>query len=255
MADTSLARSFPSSRRPVAWVTGASSGLGRATALGLARAGYELVLAGRSLQRHEDVLYACDWLGAPVRFVELDLADLGSVARAAAKARSEGGAIEALVLNAGVAGARGRTIDGFELAFGVNHLGHLLLATILMPLLRASRAARVVTVQPSSVMRARRTMRATQAFVGVVVALWLTRTTLNLQSAMGAIMTIGVAVANAQVYQRMHRAKAEGVTLTGPGGLLGDLTRRVLKAGLEGEMDGHVGYEKPPWRLGTAGQR
>ncbi len=146
MADTGLARALLSSRRPVAWITGASTGLGRATALGLARAGYELVLAGRSLQRHEDVLYACDWLGAPVRFVELDLADLGSVARAATTARNEGGAIEALVLNAGVAGARGRTIDGFELAFGVNHLGHLMLATMLMPLLRASRAARIVTV-------------------------------------------------------------------------------------------------------------
>ena len=44
--------------------------------------------------------------------------------------------------------------------------------------------------------------------------------------------------------QLVERAKAEGVKLTGPGGLLGDLTRRVLEAGLEGEMDTHVGYEK-----------
>jgi putative transposase len=42
----------------------------------------------------------------------------------------------------------------------------------------------------------------------------------------------------------VERAKAEGVTLTGPGGLLGDLTRRVLEAGLEGEMDAHLGYLK-----------
>ena len=40
--------------------------------------------------------------------------------------------------------------------------------------------------------------------------------------------------------QLVDRAKAEGVKLTGPGGLLGDLTKRVLEAGLEGEMDGHV---------------
>ena len=44
--------------------------------------------------------------------------------------------------------------------------------------------------------------------------------------------------------QLVDRAKAEGVKLTGLGGLLGDLTKRVLEAGLEGEMDGHVGYAK-----------
>ncbi len=44
--------------------------------------------------------------------------------------------------------------------------------------------------------------------------------------------------------QLVDRAKAEGVKLTGPGGLLGDLTKRVLEAGLEGEMDGHLGYAK-----------
>jgi len=44
--------------------------------------------------------------------------------------------------------------------------------------------------------------------------------------------------------QLVDRAKAEGVKLTGPGGLLGDLTKRVLEGGLEGEMDGHLGYAK-----------
>jgi len=44
--------------------------------------------------------------------------------------------------------------------------------------------------------------------------------------------------------QLVDRARAEGIKLTGPGGLLGDLTKRVLEAGLEGEMDVHVGYEK-----------
>ena len=44
--------------------------------------------------------------------------------------------------------------------------------------------------------------------------------------------------------QLVDRAKAEGVKLTGPGGLLGDLTKRVLEAGLEGETDGHLGYAK-----------
>ena len=44
--------------------------------------------------------------------------------------------------------------------------------------------------------------------------------------------------------QLVDRAKADGVKLTGPGGLLGQLTKRVLEAGLEGEMDGHLGYAK-----------
>ena len=44
--------------------------------------------------------------------------------------------------------------------------------------------------------------------------------------------------------QLVDKARAEGVKLTGPGGLLGDLTKRVLEAGLEGEMDAHLGYEK-----------
>jgi putative transposase len=44
--------------------------------------------------------------------------------------------------------------------------------------------------------------------------------------------------------QLVDRERAEGVTLTGAGGLLGDLTKRVLEAGLEGEMDGHLGYRK-----------
>ena len=51
-----------------------------------------------------------------------------------------------LLNNAGVAGSRGLTGDGFELAFGVNHLGHFLLTMLLMPLLRAAGQARIVTV-------------------------------------------------------------------------------------------------------------
>lgn len=127
--------------RRLAWITGASGGLGRATAHGLARQGFDLVLAGRSAERHQEVLREARALGADVRHVALDLSDLGSVAAAARPERP----IDALVLNAGVAGVRGLTADGFELAFGVNHLAHFLLTRLLMPALRAGQA-RVVTV-------------------------------------------------------------------------------------------------------------
>jgi putative transposase len=60
----------------------------------------------------------------------------------------------------------------------------------------------------------------------------------------GPVSEVASVVDEELAQQLVDRAKAEGVKLTGPGGLLGDLTRRVLEAGLEGEMDGHLGYAK-----------
>ncbi|WP_432490515.1 SDR family NAD(P)-dependent oxidoreductase, partial [Flavonifractor plautii] len=67
-------------------------------------------------------------------------------AGALAKLQQEAHPIALLVLNAGVAGARGLTRDGFELAFGVNHVGHFLLVSGLAPLLHQAGRARIVTV-------------------------------------------------------------------------------------------------------------
>jgi retinol dehydrogenase-12 len=78
--------------------------------------------------------------------VPLNLADLASVRAAAAQIAGTTDRLHLLLNNAGVAGSRGLTKDGFELAFGVNHLGHFLLTLLLMPLLRAAGQARVVTV-------------------------------------------------------------------------------------------------------------
>jgi NAD(P)-dependent dehydrogenase (short-subunit alcohol dehydrogenase family) len=78
--------------------------------------------------------------------VPLDLADLDSV-RAAAAAILAGGAVHALVNNAGLAGKRGQsTAQGFEMTFGVNHLGHFLLTVLLLDRLRETAGARVVNV-------------------------------------------------------------------------------------------------------------
>lgn len=125
-------------------ITGANAGIGRETARALAIRGARVLLAVRDLDKgraaKEDILR--DAPGAALHLVELDLADLGSVA-AAARAVEE--PIHVLVNNAGFHTARfERTRQGFESTFGVNHLGHFALTRALLP--RLAPGARVVTV-------------------------------------------------------------------------------------------------------------
>ena len=129
-------------------VTGANSGIGRATALALVGRGGRVHLACRSAEKAAPVLDEAQAVDGPgsAAFLELDLADLASVRRASAAFLGTGEPLHVLVNNAGVAGQRGQTAQGFELAFGVNHLGHFLLTKLLLERLRAGRPARVVTV-------------------------------------------------------------------------------------------------------------
>ena len=133
---------------PVALITGASSGLGRVTALELASRGWAVVLSGRSQARIRPVLDAIAALpdAPPARFLPLELDDLQSVRGAAACFLELGWPLDLLVNNAGVAGERGITRSGFEYAFGVNHIGHFALTLDLWPALIAAGQARVVTV-------------------------------------------------------------------------------------------------------------
>ncbi len=135
-------------------ITGANTGIGRATAEGLAGPGVRLLLAGRSLERTQPVLEAARARGADAEFVALDLTDLGDIRRAAGDLGQKAPKIDVLVNNAGVAGVRGQTRDGFELHVGVNHLGHFALVQALMPLLVGSRT-RVVAVASEAHRRAR----------------------------------------------------------------------------------------------------
>lgn len=109
-------------------VTGASNGVGMATARGFARAGAHVVLAVRSLERGEAAARAVRGSNEVRR---LDLADLSSVREFA---ESWSGDVDVLVNNAGVAMVpAGRTVDGFEMQFGTNHLGHFALTNLLLP--------------------------------------------------------------------------------------------------------------------------
>ncbi|MFD4552193.1 oxidoreductase [Streptomyces sp. NPDC058466] len=118
-------------------VTGASSGLGTVTARELAHAGAHVVLAVRDLARGSSVAATLDG-STEVR--HLDLADLSSVRRFAAEWN---GPLDVLVNNAGVmAIPEARTVDGFEMQFGTNHLGPFALTNLLLPHI----TDRVVTV-------------------------------------------------------------------------------------------------------------
>ncbi len=139
---------IPTPTPRVALITGASTGIGRVTALELARTGTQVFLACRSLQRTQAVLdqIRAAVPGAQVEWLALDLADLDSVRACAAAFLARGLPLQLLINNGGIAGARGLTKQGFELAFGINHMGHFLLTQLLLERIQASKPARIVTV-------------------------------------------------------------------------------------------------------------
>ncbi|MBL8384166.1 MAG: SDR family oxidoreductase [Burkholderiales bacterium] len=132
----------------VALVTGANTGIGRVTARELARQGAHVFVACRTAERARAVLddiRALPGAGA-ADFLALDLGDFASVRACAHAFLARDLPLHLLINNAGLAGARGRTASGFEMAFGVNHVGHFLLTDLLLARIRASAPARIVTV-------------------------------------------------------------------------------------------------------------
>src|SRR5215472_3051150 len=133
----------------VALVTGASSGIGLYTALGLARAGMRTVIAGRDGARSEAARRFVTEQSRSDR-VEIALGDfsrLAEVRRLADDILSRCQRLDVLVNNTGLFSPKYRLSgDGFELAFAVNHLAPFLLTNLLVERLRASAPARIVTV-------------------------------------------------------------------------------------------------------------
>lgn len=133
----------------VVMITGASSGIGKATALVLAQMGARLVL----LCRHHDraAAAAAEIKGlVPDSDVEVLIADLGcqrQVRAAAGEYLASGRPLHVLINNAGlILRHRDTTEDGYETTFAVNHLGHFLLTDLLLERIRASAPARIITV-------------------------------------------------------------------------------------------------------------
>lgn len=143
------ASDIPPQHGRIAVVTG-TGGLGFEDALALARAGCETIIAGRNPRKGAEGVekIRSQVPAAQVLFELLDLADLASVADCAERLTRQLDRLDILINNAAVMVPPDRrvTVDGFELQFGTNHLGHFALTARLLPLLRWNKAARVVSV-------------------------------------------------------------------------------------------------------------
>ncbi|XP_076832930.1 dehydrogenase/reductase SDR family member 13a.3 [Brachyhypopomus gauderio] len=142
-----MCRSAATLKGKTAVVTGSNRGIGKATALDLARRGARVILACRCTERGEEAAYDVrrESGNTAVLHMQLDLGSFKSVRAFAETFLKTEPRLDLLINNAGMAGP-GRTEDGFGVAFGVNHLGHFLLTLLLLPRLKASAPSRVVNV-------------------------------------------------------------------------------------------------------------
>ncbi|MFI9387885.1 oxidoreductase [Kutzneria sp. NPDC052558] len=143
------AADIPDQHGRTALVTGANGGLGLVTAKQLAAKGAHVVMAVRNQKK---AAAAVDQIRATVpdaslELVALDLSSQASVKQAADTVLAAHDRLDLLVNNAGVmAIAEARTVDGFEMQFGVDHLGHWTLTALLLPALLRTPGSRIVTV-------------------------------------------------------------------------------------------------------------
>lgn len=141
---------IPDQTGRVVVITGANAGLGLESAKQLARRGAEVVMACRNEAKGQAALAEVRVVatGAQPSLVKLDLADLESVAAAADEIVERWPRIDVLMNNAGLMAIprREETAQGFEMQFGVNHLGHFALTMRLLPALLRAEAPRVVAL-------------------------------------------------------------------------------------------------------------
>lgn len=143
------ATDIPDQSGRVAVVTGANGGLGLETARELARKGAHVVMAVRNQQKANEAVsnIRATVPDASLELVALDLGSQASVHEAAEAIVGEHERIDLLINNAGVMGIpESKTVDGFEMQFGVDHLGHWTLTALLLPALLRCPNSRIVTV-------------------------------------------------------------------------------------------------------------
>ena len=140
-------------------ITGGSSGIGLHTAIGLARSGAAVVLAVRDLEKGTAAAREIREKAGDKAMVEvlgLELSDLRSIQGAAREFYARWPKLDVLINNAGLfTTSYTQTAQGFELQFGVNHLGHFLLTHLLAPALRNSPEPRVVNVSSLAYLQGR----------------------------------------------------------------------------------------------------
>jgi retinol dehydrogenase 12 len=135
----------------VAMITGGNSGIGFATANKLSAKGFCVILASRNQQASAKAIARIHTVNpnAIVESIPLDLSSFESVRQCASVFQARNYPLHILINNAGgsVPGRHASfTVDGFEMTFGTNHLGHFLLTNLLLEDLKRSAPARVITV-------------------------------------------------------------------------------------------------------------
>jgi NAD(P)-dependent dehydrogenase (short-subunit alcohol dehydrogenase family) len=137
-------------------VTGANTGIGFETARALARKGANVTLACRNRDKGREALERMqqESTDAAVSLEQLDLADLRNIEAFATRFTEQHRQLDLLILNAGVmVPPESKTSQGFELQFGVNHLGHFALTGALLPLVKDTADSRVVVVSSTAATR------------------------------------------------------------------------------------------------------
>ena len=135
---------IPPLTNKVLLVTGGNEGLGKQTVLQLAtHSPTKIYLAARNPSKAEAArdeiqskASAANNNCAPITLLNLDLSSFESVKKAASEVKTQESRLDILITNAGIMGASGTTPDGYEMQFGVNHMGHALLIQLLLPLMQ-----------------------------------------------------------------------------------------------------------------------
>lgn len=130
-------------------ITGATDGIGRATARELARKGAHVIIVGRSRAKGERVVDSlrAEAAGGPVEFELADLSDQAEIRELAARLNARLSRLDVLINNVGAYFQRRReSRDGIEMTLALNHLGYFLLTGLLIDLLKETQAARIVNV-------------------------------------------------------------------------------------------------------------
>lgn len=130
-------------------ITGGNAGIGKQTALALAKLGARVIITSRNLRKGDlaqmEIREATN--SKAIDSLQLDLSSFASIERCAAELLAKYARLDVLVLNAGlILDTRSQTEQGFETTFGVNHLGHFYLVSLLRERVIASAPARVVVV-------------------------------------------------------------------------------------------------------------
>lgn len=201
-------------------VTGVSAGLGVETARALAAHGAQVVGAARDLAKARA---ATEAVGGAFSLVELDLASLASVRACAEALVAEGRPFDLVIANAGImAPPLGRTADGFESQFGVNHLGHFVLVNRIAPLMRPG--ARLVVLSSVG-----------HQFGDIDLAdPNYERTAYDSIAAYGAAKTANVLFA--VEFDRRHKTRGVRATAVHPGGIITELARYMTPESIQQMM-------------------